>query len=207
MKKSLTPSAILLVSALIGLKPVFAGPISYQGGWMLSTDNEPDFIDWQLSYSLKPWISIGADYAYDKMDGPHTSAKNYGLSRVNFLLKRWNNPDSQGNIYIYGGAGAVQLGKESSFAWNYGAEADWESRSYYVSARAQFMDSNQFDMQGYSQARIGVAPYVAPFDGFHSWVILQAQYWPNAYQEKWRVGPLMRFFVQNVLWELSLIHI
>jgi len=201
MRHLLLKTALLGVVGL-GASSSLAGPISYQGGWMFSTDNEEDFVNWQVSYSIRPWFSLGVDYAYDKME-EGAEPRNYVLPRVNFLLKRWNELDSQANIYLFGGAGAVRAGNETSAAWLGGIEADWETRKYYTSARAQYMDSAEFDPTSYFQARLGIAPYLTKFENLHTWVIAQVQYWPEAFEEKWRVGPVMRFYIENVLWEIG----
>lgn len=169
---------------------------------MFSTENQEDSINWQVSYSLRHWFSLGVDYAYDNMT-PTEPAKNYVLARANYLVKRWNAPDSQGNIYIYGGGGALEQGGEKDTAWLYGLDADWETRKIYTAAKAQFLDSSDTQLQSMYQARLGIAPYVTSFDKLHTWVIAQIQYYPEAYDEKWRVGPVMRFFIDNVLWEMG----
>jgi hypothetical protein len=170
---------------------------------MLSTENQADSINWQLSYSLKPWVSLGLDYAYDKMEGPLHEAKNYGLVRTNFLLQRWNELNSQGNIYLYGGAGGVDAGSKTSAAWMAGLEADWETRTFYSSAKMQVLGSEKFREQYMYQARVGLAPYTTKFENLHTWVILQAQYFPDAFEEELRISPMMRFYIDNVLWELG----
>jgi hypothetical protein len=185
-----------------------AGPVSYEGGWMLSTENQSDFLGWQLSYSLRPWFSLGVDYAYDAMTGakavPPPAARQSLLPRANFLLHRWNERDSQANIYLYGGAGAAwRTGDEAHLAGLGGIEADWESRQLYVSARAQALAATGFERQTLWQARAGLAPYLTGFEGLHSWLILQLQVLPEAERERVRVTPLMRFYIQNVLWELG----
>lgn len=196
--------AVLLGVAFLWTAPrAHAGPISYEGGWMFSTENQPDSINWQLSYSLKPWFSLGADYSYDKMEGTAVEPKSYGLVRGNFLLKRWNELDSQANIYLYGGVGGVKSGDINAPAWLAGLEADWETRKYYTSAKAQLLDSDKFKSQYMFQGRIGLAPYLTKFENLHSWVILQVQYFPDALEEKLKVSPVMRFYIDNVLWELG----
>lgn len=196
-------ATVCLFTLFGSLPKAFAGPISYEGGWMFSTENQPDYVNWQVSYSLKPWFSLGADYAYDKMEGGNADPKNYGIVRGNFLLKRWNEMDSQGNIYLYGGAGGVKAGDVTGAAWLGGIEADWETRKIYTSAKAQYLDSDKFGASSMYQARFGVAPYLTKFENLHTWVILQVQYFPDAFEEKLKVSPLMRFYIDNVLWELG----
>jgi len=180
-----------------------AGPISYEGGWIFSTRNQPDSINWQVSYSPKPWLSFGVDYAYDKMAGPDVAPKNYGLLRGNLLLKRWNEMESQGNIYLYGGAGGLKTSDATTLAWLGGIEADWETREIYTSVKAQYLDSETFDPSTMYQARFGVAPYLTTFENLHTWVILEVQYSPEAFDEQLKVSPVMRFYIDNVLWELG----
>lgn len=191
----------LIVFAVLS-QSLEASLLSYRGGWRFATDNQEDSLSWQLSYSFRSWFALGVDYDYDKMGDPNL-AKHYILGRTTFLLKRWNNEDSQANIYIYGGGGALRAGNQSSPAWFSGAEADWESRRVYTSAMAQYLDSSDYRPDVMYQARIGAAPYLTKFDNLHSWVILQAQYFPEANGEKWRIAPLMRFYIENVLWEMG----
>jgi hypothetical protein len=190
---------ILALGGLLSLS-VWAGPISYEGGWMLSTENQKDSIDWQVSYSFKHWLSIGPQYVYQRMVG---SSLEYGLVRANYLVKRWNKTDSQGNIYLFGGAGGAKRASDKSAAWMGGLDADWESRRIYTAFRAQFLDSKDFPAEPAYQARIGMAPYLTKFENLHAWVILQTQYFPEATREKLVVTPLMRFYIDNVLWELG----
>jgi hypothetical protein len=178
----------------------FAGPTSYEGGWMLSTDNQPEEIEWQLNYSFKSWLSAGVDYAYYQSTALQ---KTYVVSRANWLLKRWNELESQGNIYLYGGAGMLDASSTQSVAWLSGLELDWDSRNYYAAFRAQIFDAKDAKSDGMIQARVGIAPYLTKFENLHSWVIVQAQYFPNATTGKLRLTPLMRFYVSNVLWEMG----
>lgn len=207
MSKNLT--ARLAFASLLGIvslglsSQAHSGPISYEGGWMFSAESQPDFVNWQLSYSLKPWLSLGADYSYDKMVDPTVEPQNYGLVRGNFLLKRWNELDSQGNIYLYGGVGGVKSGDINAPAWLAGVDADWETRKLYTSAKVQLLDSDKFKSQYMFQGRVGLAPYLTKFENLHTWVILQVQYFPDAFEEKLKVSPVMRFYIENVLWELG----
>jgi hypothetical protein len=203
MNKINTTLVFLAASTMVHLPSSEAGPISYQGGWMLSTMNKPDSVNWQLSYSPKHWFSIGADYTYDQMSGPQVDPKNYGLIRSNILLKRWNEIDSQGNLYIFGGFGGLRAGQTSSSAWLVGIDADWETRELYTAAKATYMGSEKFDSSTMYQARIGLAPYLTKFENLHTWVILQVQYYSEAPEEKINITPLMRFYIENVLWELG----
>jgi hypothetical protein len=51
--------------------------------------------------------------------------------------------------------------------------------------------------------RAGVAPYLAPFDGFHTFLIMEAQRERFKTDEEWSFGPVARFFYNAYLAEIG----
>lgn len=194
--------AALLIAALTATLKTHASLVTYQGGYMFTAENQSDSVAWQLAYSPRPFLAVGVEYMFDRMNGA-TQARETLLARSNYLLKRWNESDSQANIYLFGGLGGVRVSSSNKMAWLAGAETDWESRIFYLSLRGQMVDASQLAAQRFGQLRIGMAPYLTDFESLHSWFIVQAQYWPDALDEKLRVGPILRFYLKNVLWELG----
>ncbi len=161
---------------------------------------QPDMMDFQVSYSFTHKFGLGVDYGHDTMEGPE---RNWAIARLNYLLKRWNGPDYQGNIYLSAGGGVGTKTNVTRPAIFGAVEADYETREIYFSGKASVTAAKDFQTFSYYQLRAGVAPYKADFEGFHSWIILQSQYFPNAASDRLRVGPLLRFFYRNVLWEVG----
>jgi len=116
------------------------------------------------------------------------------------LAKRWNAPQSQGNLYIKLGAGAADAfdggQKVAGFA---GLSADWETRRLFVSYDVRARDYG-FDQSVSHAARIGVAPYVAEFGKLHTWAMLQVENHPEA-DNPVQVTPLLRLFEGPLLVE------
>lgn len=177
-----------------------AHPVAYQGAVALMSSHQKDMSDVQIAYSATPRVAIGVDYRYSSMFGTESQ---YAIPRVNFLLKRWNGPEQQANLYLYGGYGIAKQGQQLQGAFFGGGEADWESRALYFSAKASTTVAPSFDNLTMYQARAGFAPYQASFEELQAWVILQSQYFPKAFEESFRIGPVLRFFYKNFLWELG----
>ena len=102
-----------------------------------------------------------------------------------------------------GGVGAATKTSFTDLAAEGAIEADYETRQIYVSGKANAVVAKNFDTLAVYQLRAGFAPYVGDFEALHSWLIGQIQYLPFSREEPFRVGPVLRLFYRNVLWELG----
>jgi hypothetical protein len=120
--------------------------------------------------------------------------------QFDYLVKRWNESDSQANIYAYGAFGAVNFQDQTGSSGLAGAEADAESRKYFASAKYEKMWANLgpdfFDVE----ARLGIAPYEAEFNEIASWFMIQYQWHPRLTRQ-YAITPLVRLFYKSVLFE------
>ena len=190
----------LMVLALIGTAPAFAHPVAYKGAWSFMAFNQKDMLDWQVLYSFERNLSLGVDFIHDTMEGEE---RYFLIPRISWLVHRWNEKDSQANIYVYGGAGVGKKDLDYRMAGEGAIEADWETRKYYISGKATVVAAKDFKTLDVYQLRAGFAPYVGEFDHLHSWLIAQVQYIPSSTEESVRVGPVMRFFYRSALWEVG----
>jgi hypothetical protein len=170
---------------------LLANPVIYQDGKMLDIITDSKSTDIQLFYSLTSRMSAGYRYVsqVSEPDPVH-------LIQGNFLVNRWNEPDSQANIYVMAGFGT----QSQSLAGYVGAETDWENRVYYIAASSeQFLGKSSSNK---SVLRMGFAPYVAEYDELHTWLILQATQMTGSPTSQWIV-PIIRLFKDNILVELG----
>ena len=174
-----------------------ARPVSYPGGWMAMTMNDSMENSAMLSYSptAKDAFGIRTDYMRNDETWLHTLT-------YNRLLKRWNEADSQANLFLMTGAGIGDDHGSFSPAGFGGIEADWESRRYYISYENRFIASEANDQYFDQKARVGIAPYIADYDGVHTWLMLQVQNNPSA-DDKFVVTPLVRLFNTEILTEVG----
>lgn len=164
--------------------PALARPVSYADGWMAMTMNDPWSNTATVLYSPTASFALGPFVMHDRGgDG-----ELYGM-QFNYLARRWNNPDSQGNFYLLSGLGATH----EDVGGYAGIEADWEDRRYYVSYENRFGFIPDVDEAFTQKARIGIAPYVGGYGSMHTWLMLQADHRPED-EDNWTVTPLVRVF-------------
>ncbi len=192
---------ILIIFALFSVK-TFAHPVIYKDGWSLGSLNMPMYSSNYGYYSLTHRFAVGAEIDRFTKDDNHNEL---GLLRFNALLWRRNGEDDQANLYLLTGAGVInQVSGERGTRgiFSPGIEADWESRKFYTSFKHTRYEGAADLNLSMTQARLGVSPILAPFDGLQTWVIFQAMV-IHSIEDKTILTPMLRFFYHNVLWEVG----
>lgn len=168
-------------------------PISYPGGVMPMIKNDGDVNAFQLDYSPAANYAIG-------YTGEYWRDKEYTIQSLqfNYLVKRWNNPNSQGNFYIESGAGiaysdAGDFDHDIEPVFFTGVTADWEDRRYLVSYQNRYTEAGKIDDFFMQSARIGIAPYEGEYGDLHTWLMLQVDHKPES-DDNITVTPLVRLF-------------
>ncbi len=174
---------------------VQARPVSFTDGWMFMTMNDHTAYSNMLSYSPTAWDAFGirTDYMREDEDWMHTAT-------YNRLLKRWNAPDSQGNLFLLTGLGAAQHGDDTDAAATAGLEADWETRRIYFSYENRYIYAGDAERSYSHKARAGIAPYIGGYDDVHSWLMVQIDHHPSE-RDNVVVTPFVRLFTQQLLGE------
>lgn len=178
-----------------------AHPVAFAGSYSIMTWNSKEMNDWMFTHSFTSNFSLTARYLrLDTKDGERT----FYVPQASFLLKRWNELDSQANIYLSLGHGGEKVNSSFKNTSSAAIEADWESRKYYVSFREDVLISHKnSDRNIYmSKARAGFAPYLAEFNEMNTWFILQADM-TNKMEKDFKLTPFIRLFYHNVLTEFG----
>lgn len=160
-----------------------------------------------FSYSHRYWLAFATHYSrvYLEDEGQYFEMAGAG---VNTLLKRWNNPTSQGNVYLSLAQGR-EFSKELSTrdVTKVDLDADWEDRRYYIAtAYRRFFRSNHdndpFKVRDLDikKLRLGFAPYLGEFDELNTWFITEFK---QINSETIEVIPMLRFYYRNALWEIG----
>ena len=181
---------------------LFAHPVIYKDGIVVSSSNMSSYSDNQLMYSWSNKWSSGLNHWRFTKDESNTE---FAFVKLNHLLYRYNGENSQGNFYIHGGAGVADSEierRQTNDAYMAGFEADWETRTLYTSLKHYYFTSPKVTDISMTQARIGFSPFESGFDQLQSWFMLQAMYMPDVEAEL-IITPLLRFFYKNVLWEVG----
>lgn len=180
-----------------------ARPVSYPDGWTLISDNNDVQNSVLVHYTLNTNNALGLRLRYDR-DGDYS----FVGAQLNRLVKRWNKPDSQANIYAHAALGTViddssgPLTREDDLGLFIGASGDWETRKYFVSVAAEHWENGRFDSFSNFRGRLGVAPYVANTGALHSWIMVEGRYRPQR-DNKLSGAALLRLFKGANLLEIG----
>ena len=157
------------------------------------TMNNGEMNSLNLTYSPTSQYSIGYTGEYWRED-------DYTIQSLlfNYSLKRWNSPDSQGNLYLESGVGVAYSDtgdfehktEPAAFA---GVTADWENRRYLVSYQNRYTEAGDIDNFFMQSARIGVAPYIGEYGDLHTWLMLEVDHNPES-ENNVTVTSLVRLF-------------
>jgi hypothetical protein len=188
---------ILISFITLAAQPAQAKPVSYVGGTMVMQENDETGHTLSVDYTVTPTYAV-ALYAKQE-EGGSKNMTTVG-PQLNTLLKRWNLPDGQGNIFNMTGVGASTLnGKTAGSAWT-GLLADYETRRIFTSYELRLMDAAGIESSVWQRARVGVAPYIGNYDDLHTWFMLQVDDHP-AKDKTIVITPLVRFFYHTALVE------
>ena len=159
-----------------------------------------DWFDVQLNYSVTNRYAVGASSYYRQ--GKDSTAE-FGIGQFNYLIKRWNELDSQANVNASVGFGGRHDSVTNDSVAVYGAlEADYETRRIYSQVSAETLQSDDNVQFSRYRGRLGVAPYKADFDALSTWLVMQVDIMPEM-DESVRVTPMVRLLYSNFVLEVG----
>lgn len=186
---------------LIVFGPAFllSHPVIYKGGVVVETENSIDMNEYHLGYSFLNTASVAGHYIKE-------GAVELQFVQLNYLVNRWNNDDSQANIYVTGALGAERKLNSWTAAQLVEIDMDWENRDYYFLGKQRFVarhsnadDTNKVDLW-HSRVRAGIAPFRSDVNDLGIWFIMQ---FDKHNEKNWTTTQLMRFYYKTALWELG----
>jgi hypothetical protein len=190
--------AVLTAIGLSALLPesAVAKPISYPGGTMLMLENDETGHTASLDYTFSP-RAAAAFYVKNEING---RAFTMVGPQINLLVKRWNLPHAQGNIFSMTGAGAVLADGNAHFTVWTTILADYETRRIFTSYEARLMYAQGMETSLWQRARLGFAPYPANYNELNTWLMVQVDHHPKK-NHATAVTPLLRLFYKTLLVE------
>ena len=198
--KSIQYAGMTLAIGLALVSPeAEARPVSYPGGWTAMQMNNGDASTLHVHYSPTFKDSIGLYSERNWGEDWHFTGVQY-----NRLVKRWNTPNSQANLYFKAAAGQADPfgdGADVKAAGFVGVSADWETRRWFASYEARGYDLG-FTQDARQSARVGIAPYIGDYGDLHTWLMLQVDNQPEA-DTPTTLTPLVRFFYDVQLLEIG----
>jgi hypothetical protein len=173
--------------------PAQAKPLSYVGGTMVMQENDETGYTLSIDYTFDPHFALGVYSKYEiggnefYMAGP----------QLNTLIKRWNLPDGQGNIFSKTGAGMARQGSNNQPAAWAALLGDYETRRWFFSYEPRFMYAGDIEKSFWQRAHAGFAPYLANYDQLNTWLLIRVDHHP-AKNDHFVVTPVLRFFYKTI---------
>jgi len=164
--------ALVAVLGQLATETVSAKPIAFANGTTLMGEyGGGSMFEAQAFYAPRYFYSVGASAL--RLENEQ-AARDSAYLRVNWLLKRWNLPKAQGNVFVYGGLGNAREVQSVGLATSAGLQADFETRRVYYSARIDLNHAFGRTL-AIDTLQAGWAPYAHDFDDIATFFVLQAR--------------------------------
>lgn len=188
----------LIFSALL-VAGASAHPVSFEGAYQLMLGSTDSVQNFELYHSYTPKTAFG--FHAMRFEAGRDDDLFAGLQH-NWLLKRWNLPDAQANLYFGAAAGGA---KQDGDPWAPAGlgffRADYETRRIYTAFESKFIGSEDVS-RGITSLSVGVAPYKAEFEQLNTWLILQLEH-VSGMEDDLAIIPKIRLFKGNYFLELG----
>lgn len=184
-----------LLAAASACNVASAKPIAYaHGTTVMGEYGAGNMTELQVFYAPRYFYSAGAGYLSleSDLDG---RTRDIAYARLNYLVKRWNLEGSQANFFTWAGAGGARVDDDRDvFAWNAGAQLDYETRRLYFSAKSDFHDAPSDFAHRIDTMQLGLAPYRHEYEGLATWFVLQGRDYTGDIRDGIEWALLLRLF-------------
>jgi hypothetical protein len=189
MRRALQTLALTL--AALGAFPAFAAPMGFKDSWMVMGDLSPNWRESFANYAFTPRDAVGPSLLSMRSDD---KTKTRDLAEVAYtrLVKRWNLPEAQANIWFVGGLGSVGgndfSGRRTMVSP--GIQVDYETQRIYASATARLYRAEGIN-HDFAAARLGFSFYETDYDEVQPWFVVEARRM-RGLSDKTEVTPMLR---------------
>jgi hypothetical protein len=191
---------------LLGLLPMAATakPIAFAKGKTVMLEYGAGTMnELQLFYAPRYWYSAGAGWLELASEDGSTQ-RHISYLRGNLLAKRWNMPNAQANVFVWGGFGRA-TGNDfagSTLARNVGFQADYETRRIYGAFRSDLQESDHFSHR-IDTLQLGWAPYKHDYNTLATWFVVQGRRYTGDLFAGTETALLIRFFKGGIWVEIG----
>ena len=207
-----------IVPAVIGPSAALALPLSYAGSTSVGADIDPVWSTLWFSHALERRHGLGLSLQMIPAGRPETghhgstsstnADEGFLLLDSTHLLKRWNLPRAQSNLWLFAGVGAYQSSPGPSgsdaalrLAARPGVQFDIENTRLRLEARGQWFLAAGVERPIYSAtAGVGLTP--PRYNGVQPWLELQVRAIPGLLEQP-ELIPKLRLLHQRLVLDLG----
>lgn len=168
-----------------------AAPMGFKDSWMAMGDLSPNWREGFANYAFTPRDAIGPSLLYMRSDDK-TRTRELAEVAYTRLLKRWNLPHAQANVWFIGGLGAVRgndFGGTRAMA-SPGIQVDYETARVYAMAFGRLYRAEGLN-HDYGAVRLGFSFYETDYDEVQPWFVVEARRM-RGLSDKTEITPMLR---------------
>ncbi|APW43695.1 hypothetical protein [Rhodoferax saidenbachensis] len=199
-RTALAVGLALLLAGLAGTAQ--AAPMGFKDSWMTMGDLSPNWQEVLVNYALTPRDAIGASALKMRSDD-ETLTRDVAEVTYTHLVKRWNLPEAQANIWFIGGVGSV-TGNDFAGAKTLaapGIQVDYETTRVYASLYGRLYRAEGLN-HDFAAARLGFSFYEVDYDETQPWFIVEVRRMKGL-SDKTEVTPMLRLIHNRYFVELG----
>ena len=158
MRRQLVKITLGVIGSLASLSAL-CGPMGFKESWMSMGDVSPNWQEVFVNYALTARDAAGASALVMRSDD-ETKTRQLTEAIYTRLIRRWNMPESQANIWFIGGVGNI-TGNDFSGSKTMaspGIQVDYETTRIYVSATSRLYRAQGLN-HDFASARAGLSFY------------------------------------------------
>ncbi len=191
MKFSMLTRLVITMTLAATVTAIHAGPMGFKDSWMAMGDFGPNWREGSVNYALTSRDAVGGGLLYMRSDDKRR-VRDVAEATYTRLLQRWNSKDSQANLWLVGGMGAVE-GNDfsgSKLMLSPGAQFDFETTRVYVSTAARLYRATGMK-HDYASVRAGFSFFEVDYEDTQPWFIIEARRM-RGLSDKLEITPLLR---------------
>ena len=183
----------IFFALIILFSSVSAHPVIFKNGKVFWLTQNPSYNDIRFGVSKTSNWLIGGRFLEDRK-----SNETFALVNNNYLAKRWNNRNSQANLYLLSSVGLNT--KNSKGMSTIGLHGDWENRRFMAMEMIEYFSHSSALV---SNSRLAYSPYTVDYSKTSTWLIAhyRVEYSDNKYS--YMFFPVVRLFKKNYLFEIG----
>jgi hypothetical protein len=174
MRRQLVKITLGVIGSLASLSAL-CGPMGFKESWMSMGDVSTNWQEVFVNYALTARDAVGASALVMRSDD-ETKTRQFTEAIYTRLIRRWNMPESQANIWFIGGVGNI-TGNDFSGSKTMaspGIQVDYETTRIYVAATARLYRAQGLN-HDFASARAGFSFYEVDYDQTQPWFILEVR--------------------------------
>jgi len=190
---------VFLTTMLCAMQVQAAALMGFADSFMVMGEASEDYQEVMANYSPV----VGHAYGIELMRMRDKDGMTSTISALSYtgLIKRWNMPGAQANLWFTGGIGESHGDDQSGFAYTPSVQFDWETKRLYFLAKARMVRAPGMNFDN-ATLQAGFSFYEAGFDETQPWFVLETRTMNNM-DPAFQVTPMLRFINKNYFLEVG----